>query len=392
MLGYSGVNDDEMLNHLASSAEKKHGGDSGGAVNEGKYEAPRRFGSRYASNPMHMAANNAMQDNSNDGHVPLFGGHHHHHDAPHPHETKDEHDGAGDTKSKWVASGEEAQRQDQEMLQRNILLLKQQNEQLERARLMHQLKRMAGEECPTSSSKCSTHELRKLAQEHKMLKRGDFVVRMMRRMLLFTSQLTEEVSKQLDKEKKVVDLTGWAQSFELEMQNYEELLYDIYDYYLTDINSNPVATLAFAMVTSAACHSMQRRICANPLFQMLGVGGGADSARRGAMGGGFSIKSDDDQDSDRLNLNASSSAPQQPGNIDSSSSSQPNVGGYRNTRMSGAMLQRHRRGGRSLNITINTNGNNNTAGNTGENSTDNANNVLPDDVSSLNLTAADVAE
>lgn len=386
MMGYTGVNDDEMLNQLASSADQKnHSAEEN--TNDGKYEAPRSFGSRYAQNPMSMAVNTAMQDASNDGHVPIFS-RHHHHDA---HDVK--HTGAADTKSKWTASGEEAQRQDQETLQRNILLLKQQNEQLERARLMHQLKRMAGDECPSSSSKTSTHELRKLAQEHKMLKRGDFVVRMMRRMLLFTSQLTEEVSKQLDKEKKVVDLTGWAQNFELEMQNYEELLYDIYDYYLTDINSNPVATLAFAMVTSAACHSMQRRICANPLFQMLGGGaGGGDSSRRGGgLGGGFSIKSDDDQDSDRLNLSG--------GGIDTSNSGAQtqSAGGYRNTRLSGAMLQRHRRGGgpgRSLNITINTNPNTTggaAAPNTETGESGNSN-VMPDDMSSLNLTAADVTE
>lgn len=141
-----------------------------------------------------------------------------------------------------------------------VVELRRRNEEMERIKMVNRLNRMTGNKLPTNVESCDINHLRKLCMEHKAIRASDTTVKLLKRMLLFTCKIAEEVSSKVDTEQTYVDLRGWSQSMEIEIKNYEENLHDIYDFYLTSFTDNPLITLAMSIGFSAASHSMERRM------------------------------------------------------------------------------------------------------------------------------------
>lgn len=89
-------------------------------------------------------------------------------------------------------------------------------------------------------------------------------VQVMRRMLLFSVVGMEAMSKHL--RFLALDLDGWSQAVTLTINEYDEILFEIYDYYSGDFDVNPLLKLGVAIFTSALMHSFQKQIFAGAKF------------------------------------------------------------------------------------------------------------------------------
>lgn len=90
-------------------------------------------------------------------------------------------------------------------------------------------------------------------------------VDMMRRMLIFSCASMEAMSKKLTF--LAIDLDGWSEQIMLSMNQYDEILFEIYDYYSGDIDINPLLKLGFAVLSSAMMYSFARQILSSTRFK-----------------------------------------------------------------------------------------------------------------------------
>lgn len=87
-------------------------------------------------------------------------------------------------------------------------------------------------------------------------------VLMLRRATLFLSKVIEAASKRYPS--VMGDLAGWSENVYLSLDQYDELLYDIYDEYGDVVQGNPIMVFMFALGSNAVMYAMARKILSNP--------------------------------------------------------------------------------------------------------------------------------
>ena len=88
-------------------------------------------------------------------------------------------------------------------------------------------------------------------------------VLMMRRITMFMSKLIEEISKRYPN--YMGDLEGWSESIYLSLDQYDDLLYDIYDEYGDQFQGNPIVMYMLTLGTNAVMYTMAKKITNNPV-------------------------------------------------------------------------------------------------------------------------------
>lgn len=150
----------------------------------------------------------------------------------------------------------------QEEIRQAIEEVRRRNEDAERIKLVQKLQRLAGKQTPPNISTFDISHLRRLTMEYRALRQGEVIVKLFRRMLLFTCRVIEQGVSTMDSKQKFIDLRGWAESMQIEIDMYEEHFYDIYEFYLSSLSDNPLLILSMMIITNAAQHSMERKMYA----------------------------------------------------------------------------------------------------------------------------------
>lgn len=158
--------------------------------------------------------------------------------------------------------------QRQQEIQMAIEEVRRRNDETERIKLIQRLQRIAGKDAPSNIQSLDINHLRRLTMEYRSLRQSEVIVKLFRRLLVFTCRVIEHVSNSMDNKHRMVDLRGWAESMQIEIDIYEEQFYDIYEYYLNSLSDNPIIILTMMVATNAAQHSMERK-----MYSMLNKAG-----------------------------------------------------------------------------------------------------------------------
>lgn len=150
--------------------------------------------------------------------------------------------------------------QRQEEIKLAIEEVRRRNEETERIKLIQRLQRIAGKETPDNIHTLDINHLRRLTVEYRSLRQSEVIVKLFRRMLVFSCRVIEYITNTVDNKHKMIDLRGWAESMQIEIDMYEEHFYDIYEYYLNSLSDNPIIILSMMIATNAAQHSMERKM------------------------------------------------------------------------------------------------------------------------------------
>jgi hypothetical protein len=105
--------------------------------------------------------------------------------------------------------------------------------------------------------------LRRLSIGKSYETKAKIAVTVLRRGTLFLSKFIEKVAAKYPG--YIGNLEGWSENVYLSLDQYDEMLYDIYDEYGDIIKTNPVITFVFALGTNAAMYAMAKGIADNPM-------------------------------------------------------------------------------------------------------------------------------
>lgn len=147
--------------------------------------------------------------------------------------------------------------------------VKQLLEMEEKERLLHKIKRYQPDAEETELRQMHISFLKKQAATYQSIRRSKFVVKLMKRLIVFICRTVEDMSKNIKRLKGRVHLDGWSRKVREELEAYEDLLHDIYDLYMQSWNTNPVITLVTALVSSACMYSMQRSLMNDPIVRIV---------------------------------------------------------------------------------------------------------------------------
>ena len=113
----------------------------------------------------------------------------------------------------------------------------------------------------TNSQNAQTIErLEALLTATQFAQRCKYTIKIMKRMLVFLAKTMETMARYVDPSHDFVNLDGYGEHFQLQISEYEEMLYDVHDVYLSNVSSDPLATLIVAISTSAMMYSMSRQL------------------------------------------------------------------------------------------------------------------------------------
>ena len=175
-------------------------------------------------------------------------------------------------------------------------VLRAQAAAMERERLIDKYERLDPGADRRGIEALNPQSLAKRVHSLQSQKRSRFMIKVMRRALCFATRLAETVAANVDPEHGFVHLVGWCDHFTANVQSYDHLLYDIYDYYLLDMEANPIAMLVCGMASNAAMYSMKQKLLSNPILSAVHkhvYGGGAGERKQGGAPDDASIHIDD---------------------------------------------------------------------------------------------------
>jgi len=148
--------------------------------------------------------------------------------------------------------------------------LKRTSRILDKERLLHRYERLNGSSSiPPEIGSMSAETLLRRVEALQAQRRGRFMIKVMRRMLCFGARLAELVASVVDKNSRFINLKGWCDSFTQSVGEYDHLLYDVYDYYLVDIEANPIMMLLYGVASNAAMYSMRQKFLQNPVLNAV---------------------------------------------------------------------------------------------------------------------------
>jgi hypothetical protein len=137
----------------------------------------------------------------------------------------------------------------------------------ERVRIIAKLRRrnakLPVEEREPIDEHAPISELRTQAEGASYESKAKAAVLMMRRVTMFLSKFIEAGSRRYPKYFK--DLEGWSESVYLSLDQYDDMLYDIYDEYGDQMQGNPIVVYLFALGTNAVMYAFARKIINNPV-------------------------------------------------------------------------------------------------------------------------------
>jgi len=93
--------------------------------------------------------------------------------------------------------------------------------------------------------------------------KAKMAVLMMRRVTTFIAKVVEGICQRYPE--YTTDLDGWAENVYLSLDQYDDMLYDIYDEYGDHFKGNPIIIYIFALGSNAAMYAMARKIVSNPV-------------------------------------------------------------------------------------------------------------------------------
>jgi hypothetical protein len=112
-------------------------------------------------------------------------------------------------------------------------------------------------------------QLRQQTQGVKYESQAKMSVLVMKRITMFLSKFVENIAERYPQYCSNMD--GWSESIYLSLDQYDELLYDIYDEYGDNLQSNPLVMYIFALGTNAVMFAVTKQIMNNPIAStMLG--------------------------------------------------------------------------------------------------------------------------
>jgi hypothetical protein len=97
--------------------------------------------------------------------------------------------------------------------------------------------------------------------------RAKMAVLILRRITLFICKGLEAVSQKYPD--YITNLEGWSANVYLSLDQYDELLYDIYDMYGDDLQTNPIVAYIIAIGTNAAMYAVTKKMTDNPVAQTM---------------------------------------------------------------------------------------------------------------------------
>lgn len=148
--------------------------------------------------------------------------------------------------------------------------LKRTNRILDKERLLHRYERLNGNSSiPPEIGSMSAETLLKRVEALQAQRRGRYMIKVLRRMLCFGARLAELTASVMDKNSRFINLKGWCDSFTQSVSEYDHLLYDVYDYYLVDIEANPIMMLLYGVASNAAMYSMRQKFLQNPVLNAV---------------------------------------------------------------------------------------------------------------------------
>jgi hypothetical protein len=141
----------------------------------------------------------------------------------------------------------------------------------ERIRLIAKLKRK-NEKLPVGQrlhvdEDASLSSLRRKCQGTSYENKAKLAVLVLRRITMFVSKLIEGASQKYPE--YIADLKGWSENVYLSLDNYDEILYDIYDLYGDNLQANPLVAFAVALGTNAVMFAMTKKIVDNPVGNLM---------------------------------------------------------------------------------------------------------------------------
>ena len=69
--------------------------------------------------------------------------------------------------------------------------------------------------------------------------------------------------------KYTIDLEGWSEQVYMSLDQYDEMLYDIFDEYGDSLQTNPILMYVMALGSNAVMYSMTRKLMSNPLASQV---------------------------------------------------------------------------------------------------------------------------
>jgi DNA-directed RNA polymerase subunit H (RpoH/RPB5) len=114
-----------------------------------------------------------------------------------------------------------------------------------------------------------TH-LRRLCQGSNYESKAKMAVQLLRRVTVFISKMVEMLSKRFPD--MIGDLEGWSENVYLSLDQYDDLLYDIYDEYGYKYHTNPIILYIFALGTNAMMFIAAKKFVDNPVSKQMMTG------------------------------------------------------------------------------------------------------------------------
>ena len=122
------------------------------------------------------------------------------------------------------------------------------------------LARKLKERYNVKSNESSLERLEALLSATQESQRCKYNIKILKQMLIFLARALEKTASFADPKRQMVNLDGYAEHLQLSISEFEEILYDVHDVYLSKFSADPLATLVIAFGSSAAIYSMTRKM------------------------------------------------------------------------------------------------------------------------------------
>lgn len=145
------------------------------------------------------------------------------------------------------------------------------------AKLRRQQARLPADERKRIDSNAPLNHLRDLAMGASYESRAKSAVLFMRRLTVGFAKIVELIANKLPPAARM-DLEGWAENVYLTLDQFDDMLYDIYDEYGDQVQTNPLVVFVMALGSNAVMFAMTKKLMQNPIANQM-IGGLASAVR-----------------------------------------------------------------------------------------------------------------
>ena len=130
----------------------------------------------------------------------------------------------------------------------------------ERIRLIARIRRRQGGDGKLETATLSMLRVMSAGAGYEV--RAKTAVQMMRRFTMFAARVIETICARYPK--LAGDLSGWSESVYMQLDSYDEMLYDIYDEYGDQLQGNPIVMYLMALGSNAVMFAMAKKVINHP--------------------------------------------------------------------------------------------------------------------------------